>query len=115
MGIQKSIIMSRLLSLLNRLKAEARYELLTGSQLAALHDLEKAWMFPERVNLWGSSGTGKTFLGWVMVTRTSPSIHHVSPDAFIQSDWVDNDALHVIDNASSDPNALRPFFAKFRR
>lgn len=106
--------MSQLLSLLNRLKAEARQELLTGSQLAALHDLEERWMFPERINLWGTSGSGKTFLGWVVVTRTSPSVHHASPDAFIQSDWVGNEALHVIDNAPSDPNSLRRLIAEMQ-
>ncbi len=106
--------MSRLLSLSNRLKTEARYELLTSSQLAALHDLEKAWTFPERINLWGSSGAGKTFLGWVMVTRTSPSVHHVSPEAFMESDKIDNEALHVIDNASTDPNALRRLIAEMQ-
>ena len=106
--------MSRLLSLLNRLKTEARYELLTGSQLAALNDLEKAWMFPERINLWGPSGSGKTFLGWVMVTRTLPSVHHASPDTFIQSDWIENDALHVVDNASSDSNSLRRLVAEMQ-
>lgn len=106
--------MSRLLSLLNRLKSEAGQELLTSSQLAALEALEKAWDFPERINLWGSAGSGKTFLGWVVAARTSPSAHHASPDAFINSDWAANDALHIIDNASSDPNSLRRLIAEMQ-
>lgn len=106
--------MSRLLSLLNRLKTEAREELLTGSQLTALSSLEKMWVFPERVNLWGPPGSGKTFLGWVVVKRTSPAVYHSSPQAFRQNTAVAHNALHVIDNASSEPNSLRHLLAELQ-
>ena len=106
--------MSRLLSLLNRLKAEAREELLTGSQLAALSSLEKMWVFPERVNLWGPPGSGKTFLGWVIVKRTSPVVLYTSPQVFMQNMIVDHNALYVIDNASSELNSLRRLLAELQ-
>ena len=106
--------MSRLLSLLNRLKSEAREELLTGSQLAALDSLEKMWVFPERINLYGPPGSGKTFLGWVIVKRTSPAVYHSSPQAFRQCTAVTPHTLHVIDNASSEPNSLRRLLAELQ-
>jgi len=55
-----------MLSLLNRLKAEVNYDMLTKGQLDAFREVERLWRFPECVNLWGSKGCGKTFLGWTL-------------------------------------------------
>ncbi len=54
---------NRMLSLVNRIKAEASRGFLTSNQLAALEEIERLWRFPERVNLWGPPGCGKRVLG----------------------------------------------------
>lgn len=104
--------MSRFLQLLNRLKVEARTDFLTDSQRAAMEEIHAFWEMPERVNLIGACGAGKTFLGWTLAR-----IHNAS---FIP----DSKMLHgsgsrvadslVVDNVSSDERPLRALLAELQ-
>lgn len=58
--------MSKMLTLLNQLKTQASYDLLTDSQQAAFDVIRDALRFPEVVNLNGLPGSGKTFLAWTL-------------------------------------------------
>lgn len=55
-----------MLFLLNKLKNQAIPGWLTDSQLTAFTALVKLFRFPEVANLYGSVGSGKTFLAWVL-------------------------------------------------
>lgn len=104
--------MSRMLVLLNRLKAEARPELLTSSQLAAVKDIESLWRFPERVNLWGPPGSGKTMVGWV-VGRSLHATVYPSPRVFRERSQCGEHRV-VVDNVPHDQYALRAALAEMQ-
>lgn len=97
---------SRLLVLLNRLKAEARPDWLTDSQAAALAEIERLWRFPERVNLYGRPGAGKTLLGWT-VARAMAAGFYASPRVYIAQAAQRQAERVVIDNAPDDVAAMR--------
>ena len=104
--------MSRLLVLLNRLKAEARPDWLTDSQRTAVDEIQRLWRFPERINLYGPRGSGKTFLAWSAARAydaslyPSPRIYHASATP--------GTARVVIDNAPDDGTALRRLLAELQ-
>jgi len=101
--------MSKMLVLLNRLKAEARPELLTDKQSEALREIELLWSFPERVNLCGPTGSGKTMLGWVL-SRSLKAYFYPSPKAFRENFQQDKGRV-VVDNTPHDHQALRDVLA----
>lgn len=104
--------MSRMLSLLNRIKAEASRDFLTGGQLAALEEIERLWRFPERVNLWGPPGSGKTMVGWV-VGRSLRATVYPSPRVFRErSQYGDNRV--IVDNVPYDQHSLRAVLAEMQ-
>lgn len=104
--------MSRMLSLLNRLKTEARRDLLTENQRTALNEIERLWRFPERVNLWGPPGSGKTMVGWV-VGRALDATVYPSPRAFReQSQYGEHRA--VVDNVPYHESAVRAVLAEMQ-
>ena len=104
--------MSRLLSLLNHIKSEVNRDLLTDSQLAALDEVERLWRFPERVNLWGPPGSGKTMIGWV-VGRSLHATVYPSPRAFYERSQYGERRV-VVDNAPYDQRALRTVLAEMQ-
>ncbi len=101
--------MSRLLVLLNHLKAEARRDWLTDSQNSAFSDVERLWRFPERVNLCGAPGVGKTFLAW-SVARASGAAFYASPRIY-QATTSSGQEKIVIDNAPDNVTDLRRLLA----
>jgi hypothetical protein len=100
---------SRLLVLLNRLKAEARRDWLTGSQSTALANIEQLWRFPERVNLCGAPGVGKTFLAW-SVARALCATFYASPRIY-QATASPGQERVVIENAPDNVTDLRRLLA----
>jgi hypothetical protein len=106
--------MSQLLTLLNRLKAEARLEWLTDSQQTAWQNIQRQLRFPERVNLYGAVGTGKTFLGWTLANEKNAAFF-ASPEKLTQSDFVNEQSkLVIIDNSPSEPGDLRRLLAELQ-
>lgn len=57
--------MNRHVALLNRLRAEARWDWLTGSQRLASEQLLDFLRVSDVANLFGAHGVGKTFLAWI--------------------------------------------------
>jgi hypothetical protein len=104
--------MSRMLALLNRIKAQASRDFLTGGQLAALEEIERLWRFPERVNLWGPPGCGKTMVGWI-VGRSLNANFYPSPRAFRERSQ-HSEGRVVVDNTSYDQMALRAMLAEMQ-
>jgi hypothetical protein len=106
--------MSQLLTLLNRLKAEARLERLTDSQGAAWHLVQRQLRFPERINLYGDSGSGKTFLAWALANGQDATLF-ASPEALFQSDFANEPPrLMIVDNCVSDTAELRCLLAELQ-
>jgi len=56
---------NRYVALLNKLRAEAKWDWLSGSQRAASEQLWDFLRSNDAVNLFGIHGSGKTFLAWV--------------------------------------------------
>lgn len=104
--------MSRMLSLLNRIKAEANRDFLTSSQLTALQEIERLWRFPERVNLWGPPGCGKTTVGWVVGQCLSANVYS-SPCALHERAQYGEHRV-VVDNVPYDQTALRTVLAEIQ-
>lgn len=106
--------MSQLLTILNRLKAEARLERLTNSQQIAWYLVQQYLRFPERVNLYGDSGSGKTFLAWALANEQNASLF-ASPMALFQSDFANEPPrLVILDNCVSDAAELRRLLAELQ-
>ena len=104
--------MSCMLVLLNRIKAEASRNFLTGGQLTTLEEIERLWRFPERVNLWGPPGCGKTMVGWVVGQSLSANVYP-NPRAFRERSQY-NESSAVVDNVSYDQMALRAVLAEMQ-
>ena len=104
--------MSRLLQLLNQLKAEARADALTDGQRAAMVEIHRHWSLPERVNLVGPTGAGKTFLGWALA-RSLDAAFMASPQALLKVATAPAFPL-IVDNSPSDTLELRRLVAKLQ-
>jgi hypothetical protein len=104
--------MSKLLTLINGLKAQASKEMLTPSQHTALAEVEKRWKFPDRVNLCGPPGSGKTFLGWVIARQLNAQFY-ASPRILAQ-EQSPYPTRAVIDNAPSEEKESRRLLAELQ-
>lgn len=104
--------MSKLLHLINRLKAQVNSTMLTYSQEVAFVELSKRWSFPDRINLCGPQGSGKTFLGWVMARHYSASFY-ASPQVFAQ-DLPLYTPEFIIDNAPTEEKQLRRLLSEIQ-
>lgn len=58
--------MNRFVDTLNRIRQAADSSWLTPSQQKAKAAILERLKFLDEINLWGSPGTGKTFLGWIL-------------------------------------------------
>ena len=103
--------MSRLLTLCNALKHEARFDWLTDSQQMAWRKIEREWQLPQRINLYGEVGVGKTFLGWALARRYEAEFHP-APHYFLES--VATTTTNIIDNAPSETIQLRDLLGELQ-
>jgi hypothetical protein len=101
-----------MLSLLNRIKAEASRDLLTSNQLTAFREIERLWRFPERVDLCGPPGSGKTMVGWV-IGRSLHATVYPSPGAFRERSQYGEHRV-IVDNVPYEQHALRTVLAEMQ-
>jgi hypothetical protein len=103
--------MSCLLTLLNRLKAQANPAMLTDTQAAAFEAIIGLWRFPQRVNLYGPPGSGRTFLAWV-IGRSQDVPFYASPThlAGVERPM----SCLIVDNAPSTERAIRDLLARLQ-
>ncbi len=104
--------MSKLLQLTNRLKAQASWNILTPGQRTILTELEKRWRFPDRINLCGPQGSGKTFLAWVMARQHEA--HFYASPGMLDRDEPPYPTQIIIDNAPSEEKKLRRLLAELQ-
>ncbi len=97
--------MSKLLNLTNRLKAQASWHMLTASQRIAFDELEKRWRYPDRINLCGPPGSGKTFMGWVMARQFQA--HFYASPRTLDQDQPPYPTQIILDNAPTEGKKLR--------
>jgi hypothetical protein len=102
---------SCLLTLLNRLKAQANPEMLTDSQVAAYEAILDHWRFPRRVNLHGPPGSGRTFLAWV-IGRSQGVPLYASPTRLVSVEKPLS--CLIVDNAPSTERAVRDLLARLQ-
>lgn len=106
--------MSQFLTILNQLKAESRLEWLTDNQQAVWQSALDRLRFPDRVNLYGAAGTGKTFVAWALANERNATFF-ASPAALTQSNYMNMQAnLVVVDNGTNEPNQLRRILAELQ-
>lgn len=105
--------MSKLLTLINRLKAQTSWTMLTPGQRLAFAELEKRWQFPDRLNLYGPQGSGKTFLGWVLA-RHLPQVNFYASPRLFEQDQAPYPTDIIIDNAPSEEKKLRRLLSELQ-
>ena len=71
--------MSRLVEFQNRIRRQFCLEWLSPSQKKTYDHLQNLLSFQETVNLYGSTGVGKTFIRWVL-EKEVPMYSYLSPD-----------------------------------
>jgi hypothetical protein len=103
--------MSCLLTLLNRLKAQANPGMLTDSQIAVYETILDHWRFPQRVNLYGPPGSGRTFLAWA-ISRSQGVPFCVSPNHLPESEK--SLSCIVVDNVVSTERTIRDLLARLQ-
>lgn len=104
--------MSQLLIVHNRLKAQAGVNRLTGHQRKAYDVILNQWQFPGRLHLYGSPGSGKTYLGWVVAERHGARFL-VEPGQLGELTAIQPGQPIIIDNVNPDSYALRQLLATF--
>lgn len=101
--------MSRLLTLQNQLKIRAREGRLTDHQLRAFGDIQTAWRHPQRLNLCGPTGAGKTFLAWALAYELDAT-YFAAPELLAAVPAAEAPA--IIDNVDVDAYPLRGLLAR---
>lgn len=104
--------MSKLLDLTNRLKAQATRNMLTPTQQAVFTELERRCRFPDRINLCGPQGSGKTFLGWVIARYLKA--HFYSSPRIMERSQPPFPLDIIVDNAPSEEKNLRNLLAELQ-
>jgi hypothetical protein len=86
--------------------------MLTSTQRAAFAELKKRWRYPDRLNLSGRRGSGKTFVGWVLARQSSA--HFYGSVRVLEQEQPPYPTGIIIDNAPSEANTLRRLFAELQ-
>lgn len=98
--------MSRYLELQNYIKTHANLDWLTLSQQQAFDGIQNLLCTYQVINLFGSYGCGKTFLGWAC-HRESIGIYLPHPSLLKRSIPSLSSSCFIIDNVQSDRHAFR--------
>lgn len=100
--------MSIWLDLVNELKRRNIEELLTPTQKEISDRICALLDFPQRLNLWGPTGCGKTFVAWA-IARNTGAMYESSPERL--SDETAFAEIIIVDNAPTTENAVRAILA----
>ena len=100
--------MSDRLRIVDNIKRHPTEELLTPTQRQIWESLCNLLQFPQRLNLCGPAGSGKTFVAWA-VARTTGAIHVPIPTALYG--LVPGNEILMIDNAPHDEDDVRRIMA----
>lgn len=88
--------MSAFIHVVNKIKTSRNETWLTPSQQVALKAIKKSLRVPGTVNLWGSTGVGKTFLAWVLADEMNFAYFpHLS--CFVQAEISESQGV-ILDN-----------------
>lgn len=101
--------MSRWLRLVDDLKRQAGEESLTPSQRQVWQTLCDWLRFPQRVNLWGPVGCGKTYAAWI-VAQSIGATHVPLPERL--DDLEPDTEIVLIDNAPDNEADVRRLWAR---
>lgn len=104
--------MSKLLQLVNHLKIQANEAMLTPTQQLALASILQAWRRPKRLNLTGTVGSGKTFIGWVLAKQHGATFYS-SPRQF-KADTTNKSNIVIIDQVPFDELSQRELLAEIQ-
>jgi hypothetical protein len=96
--------MSHYLTLLNHLKATCNETWLSPSQQIIWNTLHELLPLNEVINLYGDSGSGKTFLAWLLTKAGQVTYHHTYKTIPEQSP---NMILPILDHQSSSRSHFR--------
>ena len=100
--------MSTWLDLVNELKRRNVDELLTPTQREISDRICSLLDFPQRLNLWGPTGCGKTFVAWA-IARNTGAMYVPSPERL--SDKTAFAEIIIVDNAPTSEGAVRTILA----
>lgn len=101
--------MNHWLELLADLKRRNPHEYLTPTQRAVHDDLCNRLRFPQWINLYGGSGTGKTFVAWAVARAIGGQ--HVPTISALETVAPGNDIL-LVDNAPYRQSQVRQVLAR---
>ena len=102
--------MSQLLALQNRLKVRARADRLTHHQRSIYDAVVAEWRYPNRLNVYGPAGAGKTFLGWSLAYEHDAQFI-AGPELLAGLDLSTLTQPLIVDNIVVDAYALRHLLA----
>lgn len=89
-------MMNQFVDILNRIRQAADLSWLTPSQQEAREAILERLKFLDEVNLWGRPGTGKTFLGWILMKERLadyvPGIQEIQRARALRTLVIDNAA-----------------------
>jgi hypothetical protein len=100
--------MSEWLRLLNEMKRRSMEEYLTGTQRSARDQICDLLRFPNRINLYGKYGSGKTYVAWSVVRATGAT--HVTLPEKLKTLSPKHEIL-LIDNAPHHEAEIRRLMA----
>ncbi len=101
--------MSVWLQLLNEIKRRPPEQLLTPTQRTARDQLLDLMRYPQWINLYGKSGTGKTLVAWA-VARACGAAHLPLPS--LLAECSSSDEALLIDNAPHEEADVRRLLSK---
>lgn len=101
--------MSEWLRLLNEMKRRPIEDYLTPTQRSARDKLCELLRFPQRINLWGSEGCGKTYVAW-SVAQATGAWHVTLPEKL--DELTPGHEILLLDNAPHQEPEIRRLMAK---
>lgn len=106
--------MSRLVEFRNRIQHHFRREWLCPSQKQVYAHLQELLVFQDAVNLCGSSGSGKTFLTWLLEKELSVPVCFLAEVEEAAEQNLMDAAVAIADPHSAERPAIRQSLAQLR-